>query len=81
MGNPYDLDRIHSPAAAGACVDDEANDAEIDGDELATYQARPSNDATRVAAGTMNRRRDMDRYFREEVEEAEDRQWWGRHEV
>ena len=34
----------------------------------------------RVTAGTMRRRRALDPYLREELEEAEDRVWWGRHE-
>lgn len=80
MGNPYNTGRVSYAPSAAACIDDEANDAEIDADEHNTYQARSRNDATRVAAGTMNRRRDLDRFFREEVEEAEDREWWGRHE-
>jgi hypothetical protein len=28
----------------------------------------------------MNRRCDLDKYLREEVEEEDDREWWGRHE-
>lgn len=80
-GNPYNRSRISRPAAAAADVDDEANDAEMDADELNTYQASARNDAVRVAAGTMNRRTELDPYFREEVEEAEDREWWGRHEL
>lgn len=80
-GNPFNRGRISAPSAADSCIDDEANDGEMDADELNTYQARSRNDAERVTAGTMNRRRDMDKYFREEVEEAEDRIWWGRGEV
>ncbi len=53
----------------------------MDGDELMTYQARSRNDATRVTAGTMRRVKEMDKYFREEVEEREDIPWWGRHEL
>jgi len=34
-----------------------------------------------VTAGTMRRQRDMDKYLREEVAEAEERYWWGRHEI
>jgi hypothetical protein len=79
-GNPFNTNRISYPPRAGACIDDEANDAEIDGDEGMVYQGTQRNDPTRVTAGTMNRRRDLDRYFREEVEEAEEREWWGRHE-
>lgn len=80
FGNPFNIGRDARPPAAGACEDDEANDAEMDADELNTYQARSRNDETRVEAGVMNRRKTLDKYFREEVEEAEDRQWWGRHE-
>ena len=58
----------------------EANDEDIDGDEAGTYQARSRNDSVRATAGTMRRSRDMDKYLREEVAEAEPRYWWGRHE-
>jgi hypothetical protein len=79
-GNPFDTGRTSAPKAAEACADDEANGDEIDGDERITLQASSRNDATRVTAGTMNRRRDLDEYLREEVEEEEDREWWGRGE-
>jgi hypothetical protein len=80
-GNPYNLSREAAEEAAGPCIDDEANDDELDGDERITYQARSRNDATRVTAGTMNRRRDLQKFFEEECLDSEDRQWWGRHEV
>jgi hypothetical protein len=80
-GNPYDPMRVRSDLAAAPCVDDEANDNEIDGDERMAYQGAARNDATRVTAGTINRRHDMDKYFREELAEAEEREWYGRHEV
>jgi len=79
-GNPFNLNRVGASHAASACVDDEANDDELDGDERMTYQARSRNDPARVTAGTMNRRRDLDKYLREEVDEEDDREWWGRHE-
>lgn len=79
-GNPFNRNRVSFQPAADACIDDEANDAEMDGDELMTHHGRARNDPERVTAGTMNRRRDLDKYFREEVEEAEDREWWGRYE-
>jgi hypothetical protein len=81
FGNPYNGGRISAPMSAAECIDDEANDGEMDGDEQNTYQARARNDHERVVAGTMNRRKDLDKYFREEVEEAEDREWWGRDEI
>lgn len=61
-------------------ADDEANDEAIDGDERLVYQAQSRNDLVRVTEGTMNRRRDLDKYFREEVEEEENRIWYSRHE-
>jgi hypothetical protein len=67
--------------AAIAAVMTEANDEDIDGDEANTYQVRARNDMVRATAGTMRRQRDMDKYLREEVAEAEDRYWWGRHEL
>lgn len=80
-GNPYPLGRVTNPAAADACVDDEANDDELDGDERLAYQGRARNDPERVIAGTMNRRRDMDKYLREDCEISEGQWWWGRHEI
>ena len=80
VGNPYNRGRISAPPAADACIDDEANDAEMDGDELMSFHGYARNDPERVTAGTMNRRRDLDKYLREEVTESEDREWWGRHE-
>ena len=70
-----------APTAAAAWVDDEANDMELDADEACGNNALSRNDATRVTAGTMNRRRDLDKYLREEVEMAENKRWWGRNEV
>jgi hypothetical protein len=80
QGNPFDLARI-AVDKAPTCRDDEANADELDIDESNTYQARSRNDATRVTAGTMRRLHEMDKYFREEVEEREDIPWWGRHEL
>ena len=59
---------------------EETNDDLIDGDERMVYQSRSRNDPTRAIAGTMDRRRELDKYLREEVEEEENRVWWGRHE-
>lgn len=80
VGNPYDLDRIGSPGAAPPGIDDEAIGGLLDADELNTYHARSRNDNTRVWAGAIRRKEFMDRYLREELEEEEDSQWWGRHE-
>lgn len=79
-GNPTRSARSAAPQAAPPCIDDEADNSELDADERNTYQQRARNDATRVEAGIMNRRTDLDKYLREEVEEREDSQWWGRHE-
>lgn len=80
-GNPFDSMRVRADLAAAPCVDDEANDNEIDGDERMANQGTARNDATRVTAGTMNRLKDMRKYLEEEPEEAEERVWWGRNEV
>lgn len=79
-GNPYDLDRIANPQAAAPCVDDDAI-AIYDGDELMAYQARSRNDPERVWAGVYRRKALVDRYVREELDERENTQWWGGHEV
>lgn len=80
-GGFYNYGRTGADAVPEPCYDNEANADELDADELNTYQARSRNDAVRVTAGTMNRQRDLDKYLREEVAEAEDRYWWGRQEV
>jgi len=79
-GNPFNLSRIANEVAAAPCDDDEANDEELDGDERMANQGTARNDATRVTAGTMNRRRTLDKYFRENLDEDENSRWWGRHE-
>lgn len=80
-GNPFDLARTAAPLAAGPCVDDEANDDELDGDEGMTLQGLSRNDPTRVEAGIFNRLRDLKPYLDEETAEAENKIWWGAHEV
>lgn len=80
-GNPFGLNRAQAPRAAGPCTDDEANNDEYDGDDRIARSGLTRNEPTRVTAGTINRKRDLDPYLREEVEEYEDLNWWGRHEV
>jgi hypothetical protein len=80
VGDPHDLDRIANPQAAAPCVDDDAI-AIYDGDELMAYQARSRNDPERVWAGIYRRKALVDRYVREELDERENAQWWGAHEV
>ena len=80
-GNVYNYGRTAAEPTPEVCFDGEANDEEIDADEQNTYQVRSRNDEVRVVAGTMQRQRNVDRYLREEVEEAEDREWWGREEL
>lgn len=80
-GNFYNYGRSAAPETPGPCADGEANAEDIDADEANTYQVRSRNDPVRATAGTMRRQRDMDRYLREETLEAEERLWWGRHEI
>ena len=80
-GNFYNYGRASAPETAGPCADGEANADDIDADEANTDPVRSRNDPVRITAGTMRRQSDMDRYFREEVLEAEEREWWGRHEI
>lgn len=80
-GNPFDLDRYASPTGAAPCIDDDAI-AIADIDELATYQARARNSPERTWEGNYHKKKNMiDRYFREEVDQQENRRWWGAHEV
>jgi hypothetical protein len=80
-GNPFNLNRVSAPHAAGPCLDDEANDDELDGDERINYQALSRNDHSRATTGTIGRKTSLDPYLREEVTEEEGREWWGHHEV
>jgi hypothetical protein len=52
----------------------------IDGDERLSYQSLSRNDPKRPIMGVTRRRRDMDKYLREEVDEEENRRWWGQDE-
>lgn len=81
FGNPFVTNRTFAPSGAPACFDDEANDEEFDADEKIVYQARSRNDPLRATIGSMNRVSDVDHFVREELEEEEDRPWWGRHEI
>ena len=80
-GNPFNLNRVGAPHAAGPCLDDEANDDELDGDERINYQALSRNDHSRATTGSIGRKTSLDPYLREEVTEEEGREWWGHHEV
>jgi hypothetical protein len=81
IGNPFIANRTFAPSGGPACFDDEANDEEFDADERNVYQARSRNDPLRATIGSMNRLKDFDYAVREELEEEEDRPWWGRHET
>ena len=79
-GNPFSRNRVAAPAAAPPCADDDAL-AIHDADELNAYQARARNDPDRVRAGALRRKAFVSHYVKEELDEQEDSQWWGRHEV
>lgn len=79
-GNPFDPGRVARPQAAAPCEDDDAF-AIHDADELVTYQNRSRNVPERVWAGIYRRKALVERYVREELDERENSQWWGAHEV
>lgn len=79
-GNPFSAERVAAPQAAGPCVDDDAI-AIYDGDELLAIQARSRNDPERVWAGNYRRKAHVGRYITEELDEEENKRWWGAHEV
>jgi len=80
FGNPFVASRSFAPAGGPACFDDEANNEEYDADERITYQARARNDPIRATIGSMNRLKDFGPYVKEELQEEEEKRWWGRHE-
>ena len=78
LGNPYTVGRIAQPKEV-VCIDEDAEPIH-DGDELNVVHSLARNDATRVAAGIIRRGELVDRYLREELDEAEERTWYHRHE-
>jgi hypothetical protein len=80
-GAPWLAGRDRPEPPAAPCYDDEANDDEMQGDEAAANQGLARNDATRVTAGMVRRHPFVRRYLEEEVAEAQDREWWGTHEL
>jgi hypothetical protein len=63
-GGRYEVDRAGGPAA----------------DDYMAAAGLRRNDTERVTLGTMDRRRWIDQYVREEVNEEEQAVWWGRGE-
>jgi cytoskeletal protein RodZ len=53
----------------------------LDDGELMAQQALSRNDPERALAGITNRKALVERFMGEELDEAEDERWWGRHEV
>ena len=90
--NPFQLNRAESraepwgaaPGAPGPQCGDIGDSpyaearAAFDGDRVVVEHAKWRNDPYRVAAGRANRQEQFDKYFREELDEEEDRPWWGR---
>jgi len=50
----------------------------LDGDEQFAYQGRARHDPYRQAAGIMKKKQIMDKYVREELDEEEQNNYWGR---
>lgn len=63
-----------------ACIGGEYTDDPIGGDERMTRNSLARNDPVRPTIGLMRRRREMEQYFAEELDEAENSVWWGNHE-
>lgn len=64
------------------CPDFDTTNDELDGDELMVNSYVSRGDADfRAIAGSMNLRTNMDKYYREEANESECKQWWGNHEI
>lgn len=76
--NPFQLNRVRGAAEPAPCdYSVEAADV-MDSDRKTVEHVRWRHDPHRVAAGVMDRKRLMDKYVREELDEEEDSQWWGR---
>lgn len=79
--NPFDLNRVDT-AAQETCdygMTGESRDTH-DADRKVVDHARWRHDPYRVTAGIMRRKHLLEEYVAEELDEAENLQWWGRSE-
>ncbi len=64
------------------CTDFDTTNDELDGDELMVNQYITRGDTeVRSIIGSMDLRTNMDKYYRAEMDESENKRWWGNHEV
>ena len=76
-GDP--LGQFAPPCGSGSLRDVSAAELAT-GDERIAREGTVRNDAARAAAAALNRRRDLDGLFREELVSEGDSIWWGRYE-
>lgn len=76
-GNIANITATNAPYAAPIHTYQENNIHSIDYDEANSFQGLARNDPLRPTVGIIARGSMMDGFLREELEDAEDKEWWG----
>lgn len=77
VGNITNVTATNAPYAAPIPIYQENNVHSIDYDEANSFQGLARNDPLRPTVGIIARGSMMDGFLREELEDAEDKEWWG----
>lgn len=77
VGNITNVMDTNAPYAAPIPIYQEKNIHSIDYDEANSFQGLARNDPLRPTVGIIARGSMMDGFLREELEDAEDKEWWG----
>jgi hypothetical protein len=77
-----DFDHLYqNSTSSDAKIETDDEIAIYDGDEQNTYQVRARNVPERVWGGALKRQSVVNRYVKEELDEEEDRVWWGKSQL
>ena len=80
VGNIANVTATSAPYAAPIPIYQENNTHSIDYDESNAFQGLARNDPLRPTIGIIDRGSMMDDFLREELEDAEGKEWWGNGE-
>ena len=76
-GNIANITATNAPYAPAIPIYQEKNIQSIDYDEANSFQGLTRNDPLRPTVGIIARGSMMDGFLREELEDAEEKEWWG----
>ena len=77
IGNITNVTATNAPYAPAIPIYQENNIHSIDYDEANAFQGLARNDPLRPTVGVIGRGSMMDGFLREELEDAEEKEWWG----